>query len=117
MQLHNLGIDPDELVEALHSQPPGRVVTVDLDGPVRVLVINNVVESLRRVKTPQPAASVPMTVHATTRAAARGIAASEIQAALAAPRGRGGHHTANGVTAVVVTPRGGQRVATVYRNA
>ena len=70
---------------------------------MRVLVINNGVESLRRVKTPQPAA--------------RGIAASEIQAALAAPRGRGGHHTANGVTAVVVTPRGGQRVATVYRNA
>lgn len=58
-----------------------------------------------------------MTAHAVARAAARGISTSEMEAALASPRGRAGHHTANGVTAVVVTPRGGERVATVYRTA
>jgi predicted esterase len=115
VQLHNLGIDPAELIETLQSQPPSRVAVIDMDGPVRVLTINNVIENIRRIKTTPPESNVPMTAHATARAASRNISDSEIRAALASPRERGGLHTANGVTAVVVSPRGGQRVATVYR--
>ena len=106
VQLANLGLAEAEVVVPA-AAANGRVRIVDADGPLRVLVVDDVIESVRRPRPPSPKPStVPMTAHARARAAERGITAADIAAALAAPRGPRGVHTFNGVAVAVAPPRG-----------
>lgn len=119
VQLSNLGVAEADVLEQLPAPQLQRgKLTVDVDGPLVVLAAAGAVLSVRRPPVPasKPAKPVALTKHAQARAATRGITDDDIAAALAAPRGAGGVHTAGGVTVVVRTKRrAGERVATVWR--